>query len=150
MDFKELSKSRVCREFIKELLADEKGHLASELKIYVKKRAVEEEIVQDEDDITSGIFSRACQDTLEKEKRRYTRDENGYYKMVVEEIPFNENEEISINYGIIKILEDTVKKLNKELVRKNQLELTKEDFETIQKVKPIIDFIKEKVEVIKK
>lgn len=145
MELKKVSKSRACREFLKDCLADKKEYLAKDLKIYVQQKAVEKKIVNSEEEITSGIFSRACQDLLEKEHGKYIRDTDGFYKIVTGEIPHKSIEDISIKQGITKILEDTIKKLNKEVSKKSNLELTKEDFKSIQDIKSIITFLKEKI-----
>ena len=150
MNLKELSKSKAARELIKEMLEDQKGHLANELKEYVQTRAIEEEIVKKKEEITPGVFSRACQDTLEKELGRYVRDENGFYRKVSGEFSIIENLEGRISLGVSKVLKDTVKRLEREVNKKPQLKLSTEDFECIQNVKSILEFLNEKIEIIDK
>ena len=134
---KEISRSRAAREYIKELLSDGEEHTSKEISIYIKKRWQDEHGFEVE--MTNGCISRGLMDLIDINKEsgeiRYARVKEGIYKQYKEE----ELRERSTN-ALIKIIDDTISKLDSELKKLDKInvkDLSVENFKNVQIIKNI-------------
>lgn len=137
------SRSRIAREYAKELLKDNKTHKTKEISKYIYRRWQED---GNTEHMTDGCISRALMDLVDITKEcgdiQYIRVKDGEYRQCLADELNNKT-----SNAIEKIKLDTIKKLERELKKlnkKNIDELTSDEFQNVQDIKKIITFLKDK------
>lgn len=115
------SNAEEIRYYTKELLSDNKEHTVQEIKEYVSKQSIKE--------FTDGTYSGSLRDLVAKEDG-YENPRRGIYIC-----KSNGDGLITSSYNIIQ---ESIEKLYLEISKLNILNVTKEDLNTVEKMKESI------------
>jgi|SRR5699024_4651225 len=125
------STSEAVRHYVKELLSDGEVHTTEEIRSFVTSKLY--------DNVTSGIFSGAIRDLINKEPQ-YVNVGRGQYRLI-------EDQSILV-LSVQKSLENAISEIKQELDNISVSTLTEEEFDDVRNIQAILKGINKLKELI--